>query len=712
MTDSLHLLLIDDSEDESQLILRNLNTAFTIVSCRVDTLEKLKSELTEKRWDFVLCEHKMPLLTAADAVRTVKEFDIDLPVIVVSGTIGEERTVEIMKEGAHDVVIKDNLTRLIPAMQRELAEAEVRRERGRAELALRERDSQLGAIASNIPGAVYRRILDTDGTISLPYVKGGLDFVKLFGHDSKAIIENPSLLHDALSDEDQEGFKDGLQQSAHDLSLFDMEWRLESPDGEIVWLRNVSSPTLQQSGEVMWDGILLDISAQKQAEIRLEFLNNFDPLTELPNRTFFIDRLDQAISHTHRSGDMIAVLALGMDRLKTINETLGHDVGDKVLKEVGRRIADCLLEGDSAARLGGDEFAVLLTSIRSASQIDPLARKIVDVLTMPILAGGHHLSIAASVGISVGPLDGSTPEMLIRCAETALHRAKAKGPKSYQFFTSDMNSSALKRLSLEAKLRRALERDEFTLHYQPQVNMDDSRIVGVEALIRWRPDGGEMIPPFEFIPIAEETGMIVAIGEWVLWTACRQLESWQSEGLTSLKMSVNVAPLQLQGDGFALTLQKCLSQTGLGPGQLELELTESTLMSNLDDSERLMKRLNDMHVSIAIDDFGTGYSSLSYLSRFPVSSLKIDRSFVITMTQNSNNAAIVSAITTLARSLDMSVVAEGVDSEEQLTFLRAYRCDTIQGFYFSRPVPAVEIPPLIALPGLPGGAESSVRQAS
>ena len=250
---------------------------------------------------------------------------------------------------------------------------------------------------------------------------------------------------------------------------------------------DVSTPTMQRFGEVTWDGILLDISAQKQAESRLEYLTNFDPVTGLPNRTLLVDRLNQAISRTRRSDETIALLALGLDQLNKINETLGHDVAHQVLQEVGRRIEDCIADGDSVARLGGDEFAMLLTSVHSVNQIDPIVRRVFESLAAPIHAGGHQLSLAASVGISVGPLDGDAPEKLIRCAETALRRAKVKGPRVYQFFTADMNSSALKHLSLEARLRKALEREEFTLHYQPQVDLDSWRIVGVEALIRWQP---------------------------------------------------------------------------------------------------------------------------------------------------------------------------------------------------------------------------------
>ncbi len=421
----------------------------------------------------------------------------------------------------------------------------------------------------------------------------------------------------------------------------------------------------------------------------------YDPLTRLPTRELFRDRLGQALAQARRAGQCVAVVFIDLDRFHAINESLGPDSGDHVLQTAAERLTGCVRQVDTVARPGGDEFAVVLVGLTHKLDTAIGARKILHVLSQPYTLGGADIFLTASIGIAVHPSDGETAESLITNADAAAYQAKERGGNRCEFFSTEMGAEALDRLALTTELRRSLERGEFLVHYQPQLDLRSGRVVGVEALVRWRhPDAGP-ISPAQFVPQAEASGLIVPIGEWVLRTACAQNKVWQACGFPSLRVAVNLSARQFRQPDLLGSIQRVLQETGLDPRSLELELTESIIMHNAEAALAALHALNTMGVQLSIDDFGTGYSSLSYLKRFPIQVLKIDQSFVRGLAVDPSDAAIVTAIIALAHSLDLRVIAEGVETEEQLTFLRSHQCDEMQGYYFSRPLPVEEVTQLL-----------------
>ncbi len=441
--------------------------------------------------------------------------------------------------------------------------------------------------------------------------------------------------------------------------------------------------------------IFSDVSERKEREERVRHLAHHDFLTDLPNRVLLNDRITQAISLAERNHTQVAVMFLDLDRFKNVNDSLGHTVGDKLLQEVGLRLRGCMRASDTVSRQGGDEFVILMPDMDDAADIARAAQKVLDSVAHPYAIDGHELVSTPSIGISVYPADGRDVESLLKNADAAMYHAKESGRNNYQFFTQDMNTRALERLSLERSLRRAIERGELRLHYQPQYDVRSGRIVGVEALIRWEhPDLG-LIPPGRFIPFAEDTRLILPVGEWVLREACRQNRAWQNQGLPAVRVAVNISPLQFHDAAFATTVQAALSETGLESRWLELEVTESVIMQDVERVTESLEQLKSLGLELAIDDFGTGYSSLSYLKRFPIDKLKIDQSFVRDISFDNDDAAITSAIIGLTRNLGLRTIAEGVETREQLEFLQAHGCDEAQGFWFSKPLTAEECTALL-----------------
>ncbi|MDD5329959.1 MAG: EAL domain-containing protein [Sulfuricella sp.] len=434
------------------------------------------------------------------------------------------------------------------------------------------------------------------------------------------------------------------------------------------------------------------------AEKSLAQLAHYDALTTLPNRSLFTDRLDHALIRSARSSEMVAVMLLDIDNFKTVNDILGHQLGDVLLQEIAQRLRHCVLEDDTLARLGGDEFAVILEGISEIEEAADIAQKVVDAFAQPFVPDGREIFVTTSLGVSVYPLDGQDGVDLLKNADTAMYRAKESGRNHFRFYTADMNTLAVERFAMEGGLRRALERGEFLLHYQPQVEIRSGQMVGVEALLRWNHPERGLVPPNQFIPLLEENNLIVPVGEWVLRTACAQGRAWQEAGLPALRIGVNLSARQFSHGDLVETIGGVLRDTGLSPRLLELELTEGMLMENTKATSAILEQLKRKGVFIAIDDFGTGYSSLGYLKRFPIDRLKIDRSFVRDIITDPNDAAIAVAIISLGRSLGMNVIAEGVETQEQLEFLGVQKCDEYQGYYFSRAVPAEEIAYLLKSP--------------
>lgn len=466
------------------------------------------------------------------------------------------------------------------------------------------------------------------------------------------------------------------------------ELQILTKEGGYVVGEFASTPLIEDGRITGALGFARDITERKKAEKMIRQLAYHDALTGLPNRALFEDRLRVALAQAHRNEQMLAVMFLDLDRFKLVNDTLGHGDGDKLLQDVARDLSELIREGDTVARVGGDEFTLLLPGINQVGDATDVAERILERLKQPRLLGGHEFRVTTSIGVTIYPEDGMEPAALLRNADTAMYRAKERGRDNFQCYTPAMNANIMERLDLERDLRSALEREEFVVHYQPVVDVAMGRVMGAEALVRWQRPGLGLTLPDEFIPLMEETGMILPLGEWVMRTACRQNKAWQDAGHPPVRVAVNLSARQLQHEGLVGTVAGILAETGLAPEYLQLEITESAVMTNLDVIIEVLYELRAIGVGLSVDDFGTGYSSLSYLKRFPIDNVKIDRSFVRDLAVDPNDAAIVTTIIAMARSLNLKVIAEGVETEEQLAFLKSRACDEFQGFLFCKAVSA------------------------
>jgi len=456
------------------------------------------------------------------------------------------------------------------------------------------------------------------------------------------------------------------------------------------------APIHNREGEATGAVIVFrDVSAARAMSLQMSHSAQHDFLTGLPNRMLFNDRVNQAIALAPRHMKKVAVLFLDLDGFKHINDSLGHPVGDKLLQSIALRLVNCVRAADTVSRQGGDEFVVLLSEVAQAEDAAITARRMLQAVAEAHGVDHHDLHVTTSIGLSIYPDDGLDAETLIKNADTAMYQAKENGRQSYQFFKPAMNVRAVERQSIEESLRRAVEREEFTLHYQPKISLATGEITGAEALIRWTHPTRGAVSPAQFIPVAEDCGLILPIGKWVLREACRQARAWMDAGLPLRSVAVNISAMEFRQEEFLRGVFAILEETGLHPRCLELELTESVLMKHVDSTESILKALRARGVQVAVDDFGTGYSSLSYLRRFPIDALKIDQSFVRQITSAPDETSIVTAIISMGRSLKLRVVAEGVETQQELAFLQAHHCDEAQGYYFSRPVPAAEFAKLL-----------------
>jgi diguanylate cyclase (GGDEF)-like protein/PAS domain S-box-containing protein len=434
-------------------------------------------------------------------------------------------------------------------------------------------------------------------------------------------------------------------------------------------------------------GQIADITEMKSSQSRMERMAFYDTLTNLANRRLFYDRLGQAVDHAQRSKHLSALLYLDLDQFKRVNDTLGHEIGDILLQEVSTRLTRCVRKEDTVARLGGDEFTVLLFDIRSPSDASLVAEKILKTLRQPLNISGHQLVVTTSIGITIVPQDGTDPNSLMKNADLAMYRAKEHGRNIYQFYSEEMNINAIKRLRTEYELRRALDRNEFILYYQPKVRLEDQLVVGVECLIRWdHPDRG-ILSPYEFIEVAEETGAIVDMGNWIIEEGCRTGKELCDQAGRDIQIAINISPRQFKDPNLVATIRRSLRETGLNPSSMELEITETMLMGDVDAANQTVRQLHDLGVHMAIDDFGTGYSSLNYLKKFPINTVKVDRSFIMDIPSSADDKAITSAVIAMAHRLNMEVVAEGVETRDQLDFLIEHDCEFAQGYLFSKPLP-------------------------
>jgi diguanylate cyclase (GGDEF)-like protein/PAS domain S-box-containing protein len=578
---------------------------------------------------------------------------------------------------------------------RPTADAELTREAIEDILQLEDALFLLETLMDNVPDAIYFKDLESRFTRVNRYAAAR------FGVASPVLAVGRTDFDFFTSEHAQQALSDEQEIIRTGEPLVNVEEKETLPDGKFRWVSTTKLPWRDRKGEIVGTfGISRDISDRKKAEEQLQHQAFYDPLTDLPNRALFLDRLQHLFQRARRSlgSPQFAVLYLDLDRFKTINDSLGHQVGDELLVATARRLERCIRPGDTLARLGGDEFTVLLDDVRSEADATGVAERIHQEVAAPLQMQGAEVFTSVSVGIALSSAGYQSPEDMLRDADTAMYRAKAGGRAGHQVFDGDMHRRAVSSLKLETELRRALERQEIVPYYQPLVDFDTGAVFGFEALARWRHPTSGMLMPDLFIPVAEETGLVVEIGAWMLAEACRQMREWQQSypDWSTLGISVNVSGRQLAQGGIAADVERVLAATGLDPACLTLEITESALVHSLSAGAGVIQRLHEMSIGLHLDDFGTGYSSLSYLHTFPVQALKVDRSFVNRMNQASQQSAIVKAIVSLAHDLGMEVIAEGVETRAQLDALRALRCRRGQGFLFSKPLPAEQAERLLA----------------
>ena len=526
----------------------------------------------------------------------------------------------------------------------------------------------------------------------------------IFGLEPQAFVSTFETFLGMVHKEDLEYIQNAVDKALHKNEPCSVDHRVVLPDGTVRTVHQEAEVSFNESGKPIMHGIAQDITERKKAEEKIMFLAYYDVLTGLPNRQMFKEYAGHALAGAQRYGTKMALLYLDIDNFKRINDTLGHTAGDELLKIFAKQINENIRGSDilaksnteegvesSLSRLGGDEFTILLTGLTGVEHAAAAAKRVLKNLSQPVKIYGKELIITVSMGISLYPMDGEDIDTLLKNADIAMYHAKDAGRNKFKFYSEELNARTLKRLTMEAELKKALERDELVLYYQPQVEAGTGMIVGLEALVRWEHPESGLIPPMEFIPIAEETGLIIPIGEWVLQTACEQTQAWHQAGLNTLRIAVNLSGRQFKQHDLIKSVQNTLDSTRLDPQYLELELTESILMHDVEENISTLLKLKETGLKLSVDDFGTGYSSMSYLKRFPLDTLKIDRCFVKDIMTDPNDAAITKAIIALAKSLDLTTIAEGVETEDQFTFLREQGCDQIQGYLISRPLPAEEI---------------------
>ncbi len=654
----------------------------------VQTLSQAVERLREKTVWAIFANTSLPDSQGLDTIDQLIQAAPGVPILVLAGAEQEDLCIEALRRGAKDYLLEGHIDaysfgRAIRNMaERETAEEVLFTEKERSAVTL----NSIGdaVISTDIFGTItYLNLVAEDLTGWSRNDAAGRpfsDIFKIVDGVTRETARNPMDL--AIRQNQTVGLTPNCI--------------LTRRDGYEIAIEDSAAPIHDRENRVTGAVIVFhDVTAARAISSHMSHLAQHDVLTDLPNRMILTDRVDQAISLARRNRGSLAVLFLDLDNFKNINDSLGHSTGDRLLQSVAARLSACIRLSDTVGRLGGDEFVVLLTEVKHPADAAVSARKILAALMRPYRIGEHDLTITASIGLSTYPADGHDAETLIKNADAAMYWAKKNGRNNYRFFDSGQDAPVDNWISVEAGLRLALERQEFVLHYQPKVNLQTGAITGAEALLRWQHPVRGLVPPLEFISIAEGCGLILPIGQWVLREACRQARAWQDAGLPPIPVAVNVSSLEFRSKDFIQHVRTILEETRLESRCLEFELTESVLMQHASASASALSTLKSIGVRLAADDFGTGYSSLSYLKMFPIDCLKIDQSFVHDIVTENDDATIVSAMIAMAKGLQRQIIAEGVETHEQMAFLQAHGCDQAQGYYFSRPLIAQEFAKLL-----------------
>ena len=675
------LLLVEDNPGDARLLREMFNEegSHNAELTHVECMREAEKHLAEAAYDIIVLDLGLPDAQGLEAVRRAHAAAPRVPLVVLTGLDDESLASQTLREGAQDYLIKGQIdTR---GLQRALRYAIERKSMEEALFVEKER----AQVTLNCIG----------DAVACTDISGNITFLNLVAEKmtgwswqeaaGKPMAEVFRIL-DATSRETTANPMDMAVRQNRTLHL-PSNCILIRRDGFETPIEDSAAPIHDREGLATGAVIVFrDVSAARAMAVQMAHSAQHDFLTGLPNRMLLSDRVNQAIFLAWRHMKKVAVLFLDLDGFKHINDSLGHPIGDKLLKSIAKRLVDCVRAPDTVSRQGGDEFVVMLSEMEQPEDAAVAARRILQAVAEAHSIDQHDLHVTTSIGVSVYPDDGLDAETLIQNADTAMYQAKENGRQSYQFFKPAMNVRAVERQSIEEGLRRALERNEFALHYQPKVNLKTGEITGAEALIRWTHPTRGPVPPGQFIPVAEDCGLILPIGNWVLREACKQARAWLDAGLPLGTMAVNISAMEFRDENFLEGIFAILKDTGLDPRTLELELTESVLMKRAGSTESILKILRTRGVQLAVDDFGTGYSSLSYLRKFPIDALKIDQSFVRQITSAPDETTIVAAVISMGRSLKLRVVAEGVETQEELKFLQAHECDEAQGYYFSRPV--------------------------
>jgi len=684
------VLLVEDNLGDARLIREMFNepglTAAELI--HVQRMSEAERYLEQNTASLILLDLGLPDAHGLEAVQRARAAAQHVPLVVISGLDDESMALQALQQGAQDYLIKGQIEprelqrSLRYAIERKYIEETLFSEKERAQATLRCIGDAV--VTTDILGNItFLNLVAEEMTGWTLQEAMGRPVAEVFYiEDATTHAVVPSPLERAIA----------LNQTGH----LPQNCVLIRRDGFELPVEDSASPIRDHDGLATGAVIVFrDVSAARVMTEQMAYAAAHDFLTGLPNRLLLNERIQQAVALAKRHSYKVAVLYLDLDGFKHINDSLGHSMGDKVLQSVAKRLITCVRTPDTVSRQGGDEFLVLLSEVEHPDGSAIVAKRMLNQLAKAHVIDQRELYLDVSIGVSVFPDDGQDAETLIKCADIAMYQAKENGRKNYQFFTPAMNARAMERQSIEENLRRALERREFEVYYQPKVDLKNGTITGAEALLRWTHPTLGSIPPSQFIPVAEDCGLILPIGAWALREACTQAQAWRDAGLSEINMAVNVSALQFRDPSFLINLFKTLSETDMDPRHLELEITEGVLMKRAEFSSSILKALRDKGVRVAIDDFGTGYSSLSYLRKFPLDALKIDQSFVRQTTMETDETTIVRAIIDMGKNLKLRVIAEGIETDKELAFLQANQCDEGQGYFFSQPVPAKDFGELL-----------------